>query len=1079
MIKLIVVLLLSFMSQAFSNVHGQNITIQKNKIELINVFKEIKKQTGYRIICNAEILSNIPSLDLYIKNRPIEQALDVILAPHNLSYNIQGKSIVIRQGDAATSKPQEAKIRANEIVQNEVRGIVVDQQDQPVPGANVKDIKNNKATVTDGNGRFQLMLPQNAVLTISHTGYKTQEVEVGSRNDLRIKLLLEDEILDEVLVVAYGTQKRASFTGSASVLKAETFAGTPRSSAMEAIQGNVPGVISSSGTGQPGEIPNIRIRGIGSTTGASPLYVIDGIPVESSSTIAINPNDIESMSVLKDASAASLYGSRAANGVIIITTKKGTSGETVFTATTQVGANAVTLREDVLPLNTREMLELLREGWVNSGRNPNDFTKALLDNGVDSTKNTDWFNALTRRGNYQQYNVSASGGSEKASYYVSGSHYNAKAALLGSDFSRNSLTARVSSQARDNFTFDLSLKLSHRNSHAQKDEGSNANPVRMYKRYQPWLNIYKEDGTYDLSYANNYNPVAVVNENKMETNKFGLLSGLMLKYQILPILSIENQANLDFDYSDSYEFYKAGIGTARSNGGEAEYFSDRVYNFVNTTIVRYNQQFESHGLNAFVGYESQKVHGQGNNIFKENFLYNTYTLDNASANADGGSYEDDNTLNSAFVNVAYNFDSKYYLTGSFRRDGSSRFGYKNRYGNFWSLGASWNLLGESFIKNLNTFSDLRLRTSYGENGNQSLGNFEALALYGSGYDYMGAPGIILSTYGNPLLTWEKNRPFNVGLDYGFLGNRIRGTLEWYTRTTDGQLANVGMSATNGVSSFRANAGTIRNSGWEFEINTINIKPKEAKGFEWTTGFNISTLKNKVLRLDYNIEGDAIVSKEGDDFYRFYLVAYAGVDPLTGEAMWYTDNTKTTTTKKYAEAGRANFGSALPKFFGGLKNRVAYSGVSLDFSVFFNFGNEVYDNWGSNANSDGSRGFSATDAMPRYVYNNRWQQPGDQTDVPKIVYLGTQTGSSSFSSSRFLYRGDYIRLRDVTLGYHLPQSMLSKTFLGSVQFYARGSNLYTWIKDKRINFDPEVGIEGETDQNAPIYKTIAFGLDIRF
>lgn len=1058
----------------------QNITLKERNISLEKALEKIRKQSGYHLVYRHEWVQHAQRINIDVKNASLETVLSACFKNQALSYEVVDKTIVIKQ-----DTPAPVIVKTAPALQPaeppKVKGRVLGENGEPVSGATVQ-IKGiaNKGTITDGNGYFELQdIRNDAVLIISGVSIETQEVPVNGKDEFTITTKQRIGQMDEMLVVAYGTQKRSSFTGSAKAITSQTLAGTPRSSALESIQGNVAGVIASNGTGQPGELPSIRIRGIGSSTGAGPLYVVDGIALEGGSAVSINPNDIESMTILKDASAASLYGSRAANGVILISTKNGVNGKTMIQLSAQNGFNKATLRADQLPLNTNEMLELLREGWVNAGKDPNGFAAEMTKNAVDSTVNTDWYDALTQLGNYQQYNLSVSGGNDKTKFFVSGGHYRAKAALLGSYFNRSTVVSRISGKAGQKLSFDLNLKLSHRADNQHPDAGSNGNPVRMYKRYQPWLKIYNDDGSYDLSYSNRYNPIAVVKENSDKTNKFGVLGGFLAKYQILPFLSIENQANLDFDYRDNYSFYKSGIGTARTNGGEATYSTDRTVNFVNTSILRFQKQTEEHELGAFAGYESQQVHAQGNDIYKENFLPNTYTLDNAASNADGGSYQVDHTLNSAFLNASYSFDKRYYFTGSFRRDGSSRFGYKNRYGNFWSAGVSWNLLGEAFMKQQHVFSDLRLRSSYGANGNQSLGDYEARALYSASADYNSAPGISLSSFGNPELTWEVNKPFNVGLEFGVLRNRLRGTIEYYTRTTDGQLATLGISATNGLTGYRANIGSIKNSGLELELNSVNVKPSGAGGFSWNTSFNISTLKNKVLELERSATGEITVSKEGDDYYRYNLIAYAGVDPQTGEALWYTDKTKTATTKEYGKAGRADFGTALPKYFGGLTNNLSWKGLYLNFLIYFNFGNEVYDNWGANSNSDGSRGFSPTDAMPRYVYDHRWQHPGDITDVPKIVYLGTQTGSSSFSSSRFLYKGDYIRLRDITLGYSLPRTWMQAIHATSIQAFVRGSNLYTWTKDKRINFDPEVGVEGSVDQNLPIYKTISFGIDIKF
>ncbi len=375
------------------------------------------------------------------------------------------------------------------------------------------------------------------------------------------------------------------------------------------------------------------------------------------------------------------------------------------------------------------------------------------------------------------------------------------------------------------------------------------------------------------------------------------------------------------------------------------------------------------------------------------------------------------------------------------------------------------------------FSDLRLRSSYGVNGNQDISNFLSRALYNSS-SYDNAPGLVFSNYGNNLLTWEKNKPFNIGLDFGVLNNRITATVEYYTRATSDLLLSRPISATNGLTSFTDNVGAIKNSGLEFDLNSVNIRATD-NSFGWTTEFNISTMKNKITALSSPIISGGYNRFVGGDYYQLYMVGYAGVNPDNGESLWYTDGTKTATTNVYGSAAQFNQGSALPDFFGGLTNTFTYKGFSLSFQFNFNFGNKIYDNWGATGNSDGSGGFAPTTRMTRYTYENRWRKQGDVTDQPKIVYTGTQSGLSSQGSTRFLYDGDYIRLRDISLGYQLPQSWIKSLSLSSARIYFRANNLYTYIKDKRVNFDPEVGIDGLADKNIPVYKTALVGLDLKF
>lgn len=1075
--KFTTILLFLALMQASAKGYSQ-ISLKEKNVSLERILESIKKQTGYVFFYDTHDIRGI-KMSIDVKTASIETVLNECTKVLPLTFKIVGNNVLLRRTDLVLSDTEDYYKAIT------FKGKVLDENGMPLPGVSLQlsadNFKQSAQTNTSGEYIFNLSKPGQYILTASFIGYEKYLATIDLKKDDVIKnitLTPSNEGLNEVMVVAYGTQTKSSFTGSAKTLKSDLINGSPRVSIQESLQGNVAGLVSSNGSGQPGAVPNVRIRGIGSVNaGSGPLYVVDGIPLESGLISSLNSFDVESVTVLKDASAASIYGSRAANGVILITTKSGVAGKTVINASAQFGANNVTNIKGHQSLNTQEMLELLKEGWVNKGNDVALFDKALVDNAVDPNVNTDWFDLLTRTGTYNQYDLSASGGTEKTKFYVSGSHYVAKAPLLGSEFSRSTANLKLSNQATESLSFVGGLQVNYRKNQTQADGGTFGNPVRMYSIYQPWLKAYNDDGTYDFSYFNRYNPVAQVKESFSRNNSYGMLGNFLAKYQLLPSLSIENQSNINFVYEETTDYNKSGIGTSRTDGGRATAGTGRSSNWVNTTIVRFNKTLGDFGLKTYVGYEAQKVNEVGNSVTKRNFLPNTYTLDNASILVSGGSNATSNALNSAFFNASFDYKSKYYLSASVRRDGSSRFGSDNRYGNFWSLGGSWNISREHFMEGQDVISELKLRTSYGVNGNQDIGNFASRALYKSS-DYDNAPGLEFSNYGNNQLTWEKNKPFNVGLDFGILKNRLTGTVEYYTRTTSDLLLSRPISATNGLTSYTDNIGAMKNSGLELELNSINLK-SESDGFGWTTNFNISTMNNKITALNSPIVSGNYNRFVGGDFYQLYMVGYAGVDPANGEALWYTDGTKSKTTNNYGSATQFNQGSALPKVFGGLTNTFTYKGFSLSFQLYFNFGNKIYDNYGATSFSDGSGGFTPTTRMTRYAYDHRWRNPGDITDQPKIVFTGTQSGPSSQGSSRFLYNGDYIRLRDVSLGYQLPSKWIRSINLASAKVYFRANNLFTYIKDKRISFDPEVGIDGLADKNVPIYKTALLGIDLKF
>lgn len=970
-----------------------------------------------------------------------------------------------------------------------ITGTVTDNNGQPLANVSVTVKGANYGTTTDANGSFTLSVgPNIRTLVISSIGFGTREVAVTDRSTVSVALSGAEQSLNEVVVVAYGKQSRRSLTGSATSVNTEAIARAPRTSIQESFQGNVAGVQAVNGSGQPGSVPNIRIRGVGSiSAGSAPLYVVDGVPIQYSGDLTgyntnviagLNSADIESITVLKDAASASLYGSRAANGVVLITTKSGRAGKTKISGSAQYGINNLTLRDKDLPLTTTEMIELLREGWVNAGRTFDAFKTELTNRAIDSTINTDWVDALTRQGYFQQYDLSASGGNDRTTFYISGGLNKTEAALKAVDYTRLTSKMSVTNKASDRLNLNGSLGFSYQQSNTVSDAGAFANPVRSFYRLQPWLRIYNPDGSYDYSYNSTFNPVALAEKNFRRGKTYSALGTIGGQYNIYKGLNFETKAGLDMNLAQTNLFWSPGFGDGRNYGGYGSSGSSLYASWITTNLLKYGTTFgEDHTFDVLAGYEAQKARVTSNSGAASNFAPNTNTLANASKPEDATSSETSNSIASWISSLSYNFKKRYYLTGSFRRDGSSRFGAEKRYGNFWSVGASWNVVDENFMQGLNFLSDLKLRASYGVNGNQDIGNFASRALYGvNGYE--NNPGYVFSQFGNANLTWEENKPFNVGVDFGVLRNRLTGTVEYYDRTTSSLLLDIPISSTNGVTTYSENVGEMKNKGWEFSLSSKNIVPQSADGFSWDTDFNLTTQENKITKLVNPIRG-TFNREVGLDFYQYYLVGYAGVDPQTGEALWYTDSARTKTTKTYSSNLRFNQGSALPSLFGGLTNRLNFKGFMLSFQFYYNFGNKIYDSWGTFTSSDGASGFSATGKISRYVYENRWRKPGDVTDVPKVTYLGSQTGLSNQTSSRFLYDGDYIRLRDVTLAYNLSKSVADRLKVSNARFYVRANNLYTWVKDDRLTYDPEVPVSGDLDQRPPIYKTMVVGLDISF
>ncbi|WP_159021382.1 TonB-dependent receptor [Formosa sp. L2A11] len=1075
---------MSVFSLSPKNGFSQNTKIEIADNQLLSVdevFKMIKNQTDYTFIYRADLFENYPKVSLKKGSIKAGDLLEKTLSNGNFIYEFsQEKTIVIKD-----------KVIVSNVQKLLIKGSVVDKTGMPLPGASVIEKGTSNGVTTDFDGDFKINVSkENTILVVSFLGYLPQEVTVTSTSDLKIVLKENAENLDEVLVVAYGEQSKSSFTGSAVGVDLAKVEEMPTSSFQETLQGNVSGVQMSSASGQPGYSQDILIRGVGSINADSnPLYVVDGIPIvsgdistiaTSSNTIAgINSKDIETITVLKDASATSIYGSRGANGVILITTKKGKSGKTKFDFSTQYGVSEMIFSDRNKLLNTAESIELLIESRVNNGESFEDAEDYIYDN-VDETVDTDWKDVITRTGQYKQYGFSASGGNENTVFYSSVGIYDQESVIIGVDYKKLNAKLNVNHKANDKLSMNFGVSASNQVLHTISEAGSAYNPVRAMYREVPWQPVYNDDGSYNTDILLTYNPVGLVEENERESKLYGILGNVGVNYDFTENLSFETKANIDFNLADEFQYDNPYFGAGRNDGGRGQSSNNIVLNWNVTNLLKYKLDLnEDNSFNFLLGQEAQKITSNSVYAYASNYgAEGLTTLDNASVYQDASSTETASSLSSLFFNVSYAFKDKYYLNVTARRDGSSRFGADVRYANFGSVGAGWNIDQEAFMEDVSFINKLRLRSSYGINGNQEIGNFASRGLYSTGDDYNGEPGYSYSQQSNPSLTWEKNKPFNVGLDFGIF-NSLSGTVEYYTRKTSNLLFEVPISSTNGLTSYLDNVGEMKNSGVEVSLSArIFDNPN---GFSWKSDFNITTNTNEITKLtnDESIVGDNYIREVGSDFYTFYMPGYAGVDSANGNALWYTDGTETATTSEYSEAESYEQGSALPNFYAGFTNTFSYKNFSLSVMVFLNEGNKVYDTWGRYVSTDGSAELNDRGNMTRKIYENRWQQPGDVTDVPKVVWGNTQSGLSNQHSTRFLYDGTYLRLRDITLAYQFPSELVEKLNVSNIRFYVKGTNTLTWVKDKGLEIDPEVGIDGTADLRIPISRQFLMGLDFSF
>jgi TonB-dependent starch-binding outer membrane protein SusC len=977
--------------------------------------------------------------------------------------------------------------------QRTVEGQVVDGENKaPLQGVNVT-VKNSKVgTSTDVDGKFRLALPANAkTLVITISGYESKEIGLNGQSDINVTLAKNVQALNEVIVaVAYGEQERKKLTGAVGKVNAKQIENVPLTSVDQILQGKVAGLQSVATTGQPGAAQQIRIRGIGSISASSaPLWVIDGMPVNtgdasnltnSSNLLAgLNPNDIESISVLKDASAASIYGSRAANGVIIVTTKKGKAGKTKIRLDTEAGYNDIAYKPNMgKPLNRQEVYELFSEGLVNAGFDPAD-VPGIMDDAFayNTNEDNDWLDLVTRKGQQQQVNLSASGGDSRTTFFLSGGFFKQQSPAYGADIKRYSSTFKLNHSLNKHFNIGLNLNFSTFKQMGESETANFRNPIIAAMGLLPTAKAYNDDGTpnYDPNvFYQIYNPIAIREYDKQTNQTTKLLSSAFVEYRILDNLKLTSRFGTDYNNVEEYLYQNPFFGDANTTQGYAANTYNRLTNFVWTNLADYNFHTMEDKLDGTItiGYEAQRSKtllqtNDGITVPKNRSVVYPIPALPTTASVTGSDY----AFTSLLSRAQLNYLGKYSLSGSLRRDGSSRFGVNNRYGTFWSVGAAWNVDEESFLNDSKVFSALKLRASYGVNGNAGIGNYDWRTTFAFATTYNGAPGSFQNTVGNPNLTWEQNKPFDVGVEIGFLENRILVEADYYQRKTSNLLLNEPLSNTSGFLTYPNNVGSMENKGIEV---TINATPVKTKDFMWTISVNGAWNRNKVLHLRDDateIIGNPNILRVGEDVQAYYIRQWAGADPQTGEPLWYKDQSKTGTTTDFSEAERIIFGSANPKGFGGVSTSLTWKWITLDAQLNYQYGNKIYNQWDFLFISDGA--FLGINHNRKAL--QRWQKPGDITDVPQFVY-GNQTSSNEVST-RYLHKGDFLRLRNLSLGFNAPARWVQKAHLTGARLYVRGTNIWTKTFDKDITMDPEQPISGISDLQFFNPKSYTVGLTI--
>ena len=1086
--------------QAANAVFAQTtVTATFKNATLSEVLWEVQRQTDFTFVYSTEEVKNVKVEKLIVNHEKIANVLDKCLKGSGLTYTVHDGVIAIKP----VSKVEEMAAPQQK---TKLNGTVVDETGEAIIGANVIVKGTTNGCTTDLDGHFTLdvdHLP--ATLMVSYIGYIRQEIKVTSAKTIKVEMAPDNNLMDEVVITGYGTFKKSAYAGSAASVKGETLKDVPAISFKDLLQGNAPGVQFTSSSGQPGASSSLRIRGMGSFNASnSPLYVIDGVPMRSGTIntmssdagldimSTINSSDIESVTVIKDAAAASLYGSRAANGVVLITTKKGKAGKPSISLKADWGSSDFAM--DYRPIMGGEerrqyIYDGLVAGQIKKGKSEAD-AMAYADGEIDDYAPvpwcgyTDWDDVLFKKGNHQSYEASLSGGTDRFKYYSSLSYLKQDGIAINSGLERISGRLNVDFQATSKLKLGANVLFATVNQDVYSEGTSYSSPFYTSRNaVVPSDPIYNEDGSWnrDLIRIGDRNPLLSATydyQREYVTRTFNTIYG---EYEFIKDLKFKSTFSYDYvitkgkDWSDP----RTSNGDDINGGMSKKYYEYNKMVWANqvsykTSIAR------DHHIDALVGYEIDDQYRDYLSGYATNFAtHDKNQISNGMKTESVGGNDTRTRMVSYLTRLNYDYKNKYYLGGNFRTDGSSRFQRDNRWGSFWSISGAWRIIEEEFMSPTKDWlTDLKIRASYGVNGTLPSDYFGYMGLSSLTNGYLEQPGIIQSQLRNDDLQWETNYNLNLGLDFA-LWNRINVTLEYYTRTTKNLLMDRPISMTTGFSSYLMNIGEVKNKGVELEISSTNIQTKD---FSWNTTFNISHNKNKIVTLDgmqTEIKSGSQIRKVGKSYRTFYMIEFAGINPETGAPQFYTNDVDENGNYIKDITEEINKAHAIvldkhaePNAIGGLSNTLRYKWFDLNFMFSYQFGGYSYDNWAQKTEHGGN---DLEANIPSY-YKDSWKKPGDVTKY-ELFYEKPSVAMNKVTTTRRLHSTDFIRLKTLTFGFTVPKDWTRKIGIENVRLYASANNLWTWAAYDY--YDPEAVSGGTAIWGTPPLKTVTFGINVNF
>ena len=950
-----------------------------------------------------------------------------------------------------------------------IKGSVIAKTDNsPLPGVTIYDQNTKDGVATDINGKFTLKVNQGDTLVISYIGFKTQRIKIADQKELKIILEEESVAIDDVVVIGYGSRRAGTVTGAMNTVSARKLEMIPVPNFDQAMQGQSPGMLVMSSSGAPGSAASVAIRGVNSiNAGTTPLYIMDGVVVSAGDFQALNTADIESVTVLKDAASTSIYGARAANGVILITTKRGRLGEEArVNFRFQTGWSAIASGKNDM-MNTKQRLDY--EEMV--GMHIND---PYYDREDYEGTDINWRKVLYNdNAPTSTYDLSISGGSESISYYVSANYMTQEGIVPMSDFTRYNFRLNLEAKAKPWMKVGGNLTLGFdKDSQTTKIPNAESNPANASLFMLPYVNPYKEDGSITMAADGSWkgegiNPFESYAGFEIKEERTKAVGSFFVELTPIKGLVVRSMIGLDGGFSQDLSLKKPSFVLSNGEGDLSESYR-RNYSLTMTNTANYMFEWNKrHNFNILLGQEA--IQAQNYQIIAAAIGLSDDRMTTLSSaitpvQAHGGKAE--YSFMSFFGRASYDLDGKYFLDLSLRTDGSSRFGRDNRYATFWSVGAMWRIIDEAFMKKWSAITNLQLSASIGTSGNSSIGNYDHLALIVGGASYMGNPAWVPTTLGNESLTWEKLRDINLGLKIGFLG-RLNLALDVYNKITTDMLMSVPISLTNGFGSWLDNVGKMRNRGVEVQLDAELIKMRD---FSWNFSGNASYNQNRILELyagqdSYVLGTSGTILEVGKSIGSLQAVRYAGVNPSNGDAMWYDKDGNL--TNKYSEDDEVLLGkTSMAPWHGGFTNSFSYKGFQL--SVFFSWvaGRHMINNTRYFTESNGR--------FPMYNQStkmlNVWQQPGDITEIPRY-------GVPTEMDDHLVEDASFMRLKNLSLAYNFSPELLQHTkFIRGVKIYAQAQNLLTFTKWS--GFDPES--TGNLSMGSfPMTKQFTFGVDVTF